>query len=202
MTSPDGDDDDWRSSCDTGPVRVTLRGARRPGHALCTSWSAARGCPGPAPPTWDASPAPEAARYLLALATPVGRRRRRIGRSSPPRSPTASRPGRTCLRLARDADVAGATRRSAVFWVSQAAEAGGHPWTRLAGGRGLPRPRGPRAGSVRIVAAPARRGSPDPDPHRAHRTEIPRSGAGRSSGSGQSNDPRALALFEDLLTKP
>ena len=102
---------------------------------------------------------------------------------------------------ARDPDVAGGTRRSAVFWVSQAAEAAAtRGLDSLAGDGGVDREVREQA-VFALSQRPKDEGVPaliriattHADPEIRRRAIF---------WLGQSNDPRALELFENLLTKP
>jgi hypothetical protein len=192
-------DDDWRSSCDTGPVRLTLR--VRGGHVTALhvvvggTWR-----PRPGATELGRIPAPEAARYLLALAKQssgdVGGQA--IFAATLADSVTT---WPDLLRLARDADVAGSTRRSAVFWVSQAAEeAATRGLDSLVSEDSLDRKVREQA-----VFALSQRPQDEGVPaliHIAQSHSDPEIRRRAIFWLGQSNDPRALTLFEDLLTKP
>jgi hypothetical protein len=199
----DGDfsdgDDDWSSPCDTGPARLTLRvrGGRVTAlHVVVGgTWR-----PRPGAADFGRIPAPEAARYLLALARQSGGD---VGGQAILAATIADSVTTwpDLLRLARDADVANDTRRSAVFWVSQAAEA--------AATRGLDslvgEPDVDREVREQAVFALSQRPRDEGVPAliriaKAHNDpEIRRRAI---FWLGQSNDPRALALFEELLTRP
>jgi hypothetical protein len=199
----DGDfsdgDDDWGSPCDTGPARLTLRvrGGRVTAlHVVVGgTWR-----PRPGASDFGRIPAPEAARYLLALAKQSGGD---LGGQAIFAATIADSMTTwpDLLRLARDPDVANATRRSAVFWVSQAAEA--------AATRGLDslvgEPDVDREVREQAVFALSQRPRDEGVPAliriaKAHNDpEIRRRAI---FWLGQSNDPRALALFEELLTRP
>jgi HEAT repeat protein len=195
----DQGDDEWRSSCDTGPVRLTLR--MRGGHVTALhvvvggTWR-----PRPGATELGRIPAPEAARYLLALARQSGGDvgGQAIFAATLADSITA---WPDLLRLARDADVAGATRRSAVFWVSQAAEeAATRGLDSLVSEDSLDREVREQA-----VFALSQRPQDEGVPaliHIARSHNDPEIRRRAIFWLGQSNDPRALALFEDLLTRP
>jgi HEAT repeat protein len=105
------------------------------------------------------------------------------------------------LRIARETRISKRVRRSAVFWLGQAAgDAATRGLTDLIDERGgdrdvkesavfalsqRPRDEGVPA-LIRVV-----RGNPDPELRRKAIFWL-----------GQSDDPRALALFEELLTRP
>jgi HEAT repeat protein len=105
------------------------------------------------------------------------------------------------VRLARDRQVPGQTRRSAVFWVSQAAEA--------AATRGLDALVGEdtidREVREQAVFALSQRPREEGVPVLIRIAQSHRDPEIRKKAIfwlGQSNDPRALALFEQLLTRP
>lgn len=193
------DDVDWRTPCDSGPVRVAfwVRGGTVVSlHAYVGGqWIARQGVT-----DLGRVPAPEAGHYLLSLARQSGGQvgERAVFAATLADSVTA---WPELLRLARDETVPEATRRSAVFWVSQAAEE--------AATRGLDSlveentvDRDVREQAVFALSQrPREEGVPaliriakthsDPDIRRKAIFWL-----------GQSHDPRALTLFEDLLTKP
>jgi HEAT repeat protein len=190
---------DWRSACDTGPVRLMLhvRGGEvtRLRVAVGGTWVARPGVV-----DFGRVAAPQAAQFLIDLVRhadgAVGDRAIFAATLADSVSVWPD-----LLRLARDEDLPRRTRRSAVFWVSQAAEE--------AATRGLDslvdessvdrevreqavfalsqRPRDEGVPALIRIA----RTHPDPDIRRKAIFWL-----------GQSDDPRALALFEDLLTKP
>jgi hypothetical protein len=193
------DADDWRSDCDTGPVRVTLR--VRAGRVTALR-AVVGGTWRPRSGVTDLGrvAAPEAARYLLTLARQANGdvAGRAIFAATLADSVTT---WPDLLRLARDPDVAGSTRRSAVFWVSQAAEeAATRGLDSLVGDGGLDREVREQA-VFALSQRPKEEGVPaliriatshrDPEIRRKAIFWL-----------GQSNDPRALTLFEDLLTRP
>ena len=193
------DDVDWHTPCDSGPVRLTLwvRGGRVASLHVYVGgqWIARTGVT-----DLGRVPASEAGRYLLSLARSGGGQvgERAVFAATLADSVTA---WPELLRLARDETVPQQTRRSSVFWVSQAAEE--------AATRGLDSlvdedtvDRDVREQAVFALSQrPQEEGVPaliriakthrDPDIRRKAIFWL-----------GQSHDPRALALFEDLLTKP
>lgn len=195
----DVNDDDWRSTCDTGPVRLTLRvrGGRVTAlHAVVGgAWR----------PRSDATDlgrvaAAEAARYLIALARQAGGD---VGNQAVFAATLADSVTTwpDLLRLARDPEVPAGTRRSAVFWVSQAAEeAATRGLDSLAGDGGVDREVREQA-VFALSQRPKDEGVPaliriattHTDPEIRRRAIF---------WLGQSNDPRALDLFETLLTIP
>jgi hypothetical protein len=204
--SSDADGDDpaglsdgrWRSACDTGPVRVTLR--RRDRHL--TALRVAVGGHGAAPTGTDLGrvAAPDAVRYLLAL---TARADGDLGGQAIFAATLADSVTiwPDLLRLARNRAVPEQTRRSAVFWVSQAAEA--------AATQGLDslvaEDATDREVREQAVFALSQRPREEGVPvliriARSHRDSKIRRRA--IFWLGQSEDPRVLALFEELLTGP
>lgn len=195
----DVSDADWRGDCDSGPVRVELR-LRRGAMvgvrvAVGSTWVSR-----PAATDLGTVSAPEAARYLLSLA-------RRSAGDAGGRAIFAatladsSYVSSELLRIARDPDVATETRRQAVFWVSQAAE--------VAATRGLDslvdEDDIDRKVREQAVFALSQRPREEGVPAlvriaRTHHDPMLRSRA--IFWLGQSNDPRVLALFEELLIRP
>lgn len=195
----DVSDDDWRTACDTGPVRLSLRvrGGRVTGLRVAVGgrWVVRTGVT-----DLGRVAAPEAARYLLGLARraegDVGGRA--IFAATLADSATV---WPDLLVMARDVELPRPTRRQAVFWVAQAAEE--------AATRGLDSLVGEDAvdREVREQAVFALSQRPHeegvPPLIRIARTHTdPAIRRKAIFWLGQSNDPRALALFEDLLTRP
>jgi len=197
--SSDIADVDWGSACDSGPVRLTLETR----HGEVSDLRVAVG--GQWVPRSDVTdlgsvPAAEGARYLLELA-------RRISSRLGGRAIFAATLADSVvvwpdlLRLARDGGVTTETRRQAVFWVSQAAGS--------AATKGLDDLVGEdtvdREVREQAVFALSQRPREEGVPAlirlaRTHRDpEIRRRAI---FWLGQSNAPRALALFEELLTGP
>jgi hypothetical protein len=195
----DVDEDDWRSACDTGPVRVTLR--RREGRVtgLRTAVGGRASVFGTGTDLGRVA-APEAVRYLLDLAT---RAEGDVG-SKAIFAATLADSATTwpeLLRLARDRRVPQQTRSGAVFWVSQAAE--------VAATRGLDalvdEDDTDREVRKSAVFALSQRPREEGVPVLIRIAETNRDPEIRKQAIfwlGQSNDPRALALFEQLLTRP
>ena len=195
----DYDRDDWSAQCDSGPVRIALTkrdgvitdlrvyvgGAWRPSTASTDLGSV--------------SPQ-EAATYLLSLA-----RKDATRAAEKAIFPAVLADSVTIwpdlLKIARDDDISRKVRRSAVFWLGQAAgDAATRGLTELVDDRNAdhevreqavfalsqrPREEGVPA-LIRIV-----RENRDPDLRRKAIFWL-----------GQSDDPRALNLFEELLTRP
>jgi len=203
----DVSDGDWKGVCDSGPatmgesfrVRIEVRMRRGTASSLRVAVGG----------TWVGRPdvtdlgtvsAPEAARYLLSLA------RRSAGNAGgraifAATLADSSYVSSELLRIARDPDVATETRRQAVFWVSQAAE--------VAATRGLDslvdEDTIDREVREQAVFALSQRPREEGVPAllriaRTHHDPMLRRRA--IFWLGQSNDPRALALFEEMLTRP
>lgn len=195
----DGDSDDWRSPCDTGPVRVTLR--RRDGRIVGLRVAVGGRTPtGVTGTDLGRVSAPEGARYLLALAA---RAEGDLGGHAIFAATLADSVTTwpELLRLARNRDVPEQTRRSAVFWVSQAAE--------VAATRGLDalidEDATDREVREQAVFALSQRPREEGVPVLIRIAQSHRDPEIRKKAIfwlGQSNDPRALALFEQLLTRP
>jgi len=194
----DVDDADWRSACDTGPVRVTLR--RREGRITGLRVTVGSRVPTSTATDLGRVPAPEAARYLLTLAL---RLEGNVGREAVFAATLADSATvwPDLLRLARNRDVPQETRRTAVFWVSQAAES--------AATRGLGDLVGEDAEDREVresaVFALSQRPREEGVPVLIRIAQSNRDPEIRKKAIfwlGQSNDPRALALFEQLLTRP
>lgn len=193
------DDDDWGSACDSGPVRITLTVRGGAVTDLRTrvggEWRA-----GSAGLDLGTVGAREAAAYLLALA------RRDAGRVSDRAVFAATIADSTTLwpellQIARDERLSRKVRRSAVFWVGQAAgEAATRGLTDLVDDNSAEEDvrtqavfalsQRPRDEGVPALIRIARENK-DPDIRRKAIFWL-----------GQSNDPRALSLFEELLAKP
>ena len=189
---------DWESDCDNGPVRtvLTVSGGKvtRVRSYVGGRWRAA----GAGVTDLGTVSAPEAANYLLDLAS---------------RSPGGSNEAvfaatladsamiwPALVRLAKNDAVPRETRRSAVFWLGQAAgsaatasldslasdERGDRPIREAAVFALSQRPKDEGVPALIRVAQTDR----DPDIRRKAMFWL-----------GQSDDPRALALFENILTK-
>jgi hypothetical protein len=197
----DWDDDNGTSPCDSGPVRVALLKSSGTVTDLKTyvggEWRIAGGTRVTDLGTVGAR---EAAAYLLALAE------RDSGRAAerailPATLADSATIWPDLLRIARDARISRKVRRSAVFWLGQAAgDAATRGLTDIVDDRNADR-------EVRETAVfalsqrPREEGVPaliriakdnrDPELRRKAIFWL-----------GQSDDPRALALFEELLTKP
>lgn len=199
----DMDRDDWASACDSGPVRValTVRGGAVTDLKAYVGgeWRA-----GAAGTDLGMVGAREATSYLLKVAASATTGSRAAERAIFPAmlaDSVAPTIWRDLLRLARDANVSRKVRRSAVFWVGQAAgDAATRGLTDLVDDRSSDREvreqavfalsQRPREEGVPALIRIAR-DNPDPELRRKAIFWL-----------GQSEDPRALALFEELLTRP
>lgn len=195
------DGDDWTSACDSGPVRVAL--LKRAGAVtdlktyVGGEWRTPVGTG-----VTDLGPvgAREASAYLLALAAKdSGRAAERAILPATLADSVTIWPD--LLRIARNARISRRVRRSAVFWIGQAAgDAATRGLTDLVDDRATDREvrqaavfalsQRPKDEGVPILIRIAK-GNPDPELRRKAIFWL-----------GQSDDPRALALFEELLTKP
>lgn len=196
----DMDRDDWRTACDSGPVRVALTKRGRDVTRLRVSVGGG-GRTGASDVTdLGAVGAGEAARYLLALA-----------RTAPSEAGDKAAFAATLadsvtvwpelLRIARDEAVPRRTRRTAVFWVGQAAEEAATRGLDELVGEGSQDREVREAAVFALSQRPREEGVPALIRiARTHRDPELRRKA--LFWLGQSGDPRALALFEELLTKP
>jgi hypothetical protein len=193
--STQGENEEWRSGCDSGPVRVALRVENHKVHGIRTYVGG----------SWRQSPValdlgtvrPQAAAgYLLGLATEP----REI--EGDPVLPATLADSVTTwpslLRLARDQQAPLARRKAAVFWLSQAAEA--------AAGQGLDSVANDEHSEREIrkeaVFALSQRTADESVPRLIHIVKTNRDPEVRKAAIfwlGQSEDPRALELFEEIL---
>ncbi len=193
----DDDDDDWESDCERGPVRVALR--MRGGRVaesetyVAGRWRAGRG----RVTDLGLVPVREAVDLLLALAP-------QVGDDDGGELVTAATLADSVvvwpqlLRLARDTNVRKETRRQAVFWLGQAAGA--------AAAKGLDSIATDRDGDIEIrkqaVFALSQRPADEGVPILIRIARTNRHPELRKSALfwlGQSEDPRALTLFEEIL---
>ena len=196
ITVQDGnEDDEWESDCERGPIRVSLR--MRNGRVTSAETRVGG--------RWKASStatdlgmvsAPEAAALLLELAPAAGEAGEDLVSAATLADSAIVWP--TLLRLAKDPHVREETRRQAVFWLGQAAGAQAT--------RGLDSIVRDNRGEIEVrkqaVFALSQRptGEAVPALIRIARTsrepEILKSAL---FWLGQSDDPRALGLFEEIL---
>ena len=194
----DHDRDDWGTPCDSGPVRVALT---KRGGAITDLRVYVGG-------QWRPSEATDlgtvgtrdAANYLLALAKQDASRAAEKA-IFPAMLADSVTLWPDLLKIARQSDISSKVRRTAVFWLGQAAgDAATRGLTDLVDDRTAdrevretavfalsqrPKDEGVPA-LIRIV-----RGNRDPELRRKAIFWL-----------GQSDDPRALSLFEELLTRP
>ena len=194
-------DDDRMSACDSGPARVALLKTSGAVTDLRTYVSGEWRTPiGTGVTDLGTVSAREAAAYLLALAE------RDSGRAAEKAILPATLADSVTiwpdlLRIARDSRISRKVRRSAVFWLGEAAgDAATRGLTDLVDDRSADHEvretavfalsQRPREEGVPALIRIARENH-DPDLRRKAIFWL-----------GQSDDPRALALFEELLTKP
>jgi len=193
------DHDDWHSSCDSGPVRVVLavRGGTvtRAKVYVGGRWAAA----GTGVTDLGTVSAPAAAAFFLGLARSVNGDAGSAAVFAATLADSAT-VWPDLLRLARSPQVVEHTRRSAVFWLGQAA---GEAAT-----RGLADLVDDSSGSREVrgaaVFALSQRPQDEGVPALIRVVRTNRDPDLRKKALfwlGQSGDPRALALFEELLTK-
>ena len=193
----DGDDqdDEWESDCERGPVRVSLR--MRGGRvASAENYVGGRWKPGTGAVDLGLVSAPEAAAVLLALAVSAGEGAEDLVAAATMADSAVVWP--TLLELARNPRATEDTRRQAVFWRGHAAG--------VEATRGLDSIMRDRGGELEVrkqaVFALSQRPRDEGVPAliRVARTsrepEIVRTAL---FWLGQSEDPRALTLFEEIL---
>ena len=193
------DRDDWRSDCDSGPVRVRLdvRGGTVT-HAkvyVGGHWTAG----GAGVTDLGTVAAKDAAAYFLDLARTAQGDAGGVAVFAATLADSVT-VWPDLLRLARSPQGVERTRRSAVFWLGQAAEA--------AATRGLAEIVDDSSGDREVrgaaVFALSQRPRDEGVPILIHVVRTNRDPEMRRKALfwlGQSGDPRALALFEELLTK-
>jgi hypothetical protein len=195
----DAASDAWRTACDSGPVRVALTvrhgavtglrvyigGAWRPSAGVTDFGTVA---------------AREATRFLLELAASS---ETRAGRDAVFAATLADSVAvwPDLLKLARNADVPDETRRGAVFWLGQAAGAAvTQGLSDLVEDEGLEI--GVKKSAVFAISQLPREDGVPVLVRVARANKSPEIRRSALFWLGQTNDPRALALFEELLTKP
>lgn len=197
--SDDGWQDDWDTPCDSGPVRVAL--TKRAGRIsdlrvyVGGEWRQGTGAT-----DLGLVGTRDATSYLLALAA------RDESRASEKAIFAAILADSVTvwpdlLKIAKQAELSRKVRRSAVFWLGQAAgDAATRGLTELVDDRSADREvresavfalsQRPRDEGVPALIRIARQ-NPDPELRRKAIFWL-----------GQSEDPRAISLFEELLTRP
>jgi HEAT repeat protein len=193
----DEDDEEWESDCERGPVRVSLRlqGGRVTDSDV---YVAGRWRPGAKGVTdLDLVPAGEAAALLLDLGRRAsGDRGEELITAAALADSVVIWP--QLIALAKDQSVGMETRRHAVFWLGQAAG--------VAATRGLDSIAGNDRGDIEVrkqaVFALSQRPTDEGVPALIQIARTNPHAELRKSALfwlGQSEDPRALALFEELL---
>jgi HEAT repeat protein len=190
-----GDDDEWESDCERGPIRVSLR-MRGSRVASAETWAGGRWKAGSGATDLGTVSAPEAAALLLDLARVTGEEGEELVSAATLADSAVVWPA--LLRLAKDPRVSEDTRRHAVFWLGQAA---GTEATRgldsiVRDGRGELEVR------KQAVFALSQRPSDEAVPaliRIARTSREPEILKSALFWLGQSDDPRALALFEEIL---
>ncbi|MFL5515487.1 MAG: HEAT repeat domain-containing protein [Gemmatimonadales bacterium] len=188
-------DDEWQSECEHGPVRVSLR--LRGGRVTSAEahvggrWKRGTGAV-----DLGMVSAPEAARVLLDHAVAAGEEGEQLLAAATMADSAVVWP--TLLQLARNPRAAEDTRRQAVFWLGQAAG--------VQATRGLDSIVRDGGGELDVrkqaVFALSQRPAEESVPalirivHTSREPEIVRTAL---FWLGQSDDPRALVLFEDIL---
>lgn len=187
--------DEWESGCEVGPVRVSLRVQERRVVRVRTYVGGAWRSSTTATDLGLVRPQ-EAAAYLMELAARAGEI------EGDPVLPATLADSVTIwpslLRLARDPRLPLERRRTAVFWLSQAAG--------VAAGRALDSVVSDETGDLEVrkqaVFALAQRASDEGVPrliHIARSNPDPELRKAALFWLGQSEDPRALDLFEEIL---
>jgi hypothetical protein len=192
------DGDDWHSACDSGPVRVALT-VRSGAVTRLRAYVGGEWRPATGAVDLGTVSTREATAFLLALA----RADSRVGREAifPATLADSVTIWPDLLRLARDPQLHQETRKSAVFWLGQAAGA--------AATRGLSDLVDDTSTDVEVkksaVFAMSQLPHEDGVPALIRVARDNKSPGVRKSALfwlGQTNDPRAIALFEEILTKP
>lgn len=189
------DDDEWESDCERGPVRVSL--TMRGGHiARAEMWVGGRWKARSSATDLGTVSAAEAAAVLLDLARGAGEAGEDLVSAATLADSAVVWP--TLLRLARDPHVPEDTRQKAVFWLGQAAGAEAT--------RGLDSivhdDRGELEVRKEAVFALSQRPTDEAVPaliRIARSSREPEILKSALFWLGQSDDPRALGLFEEIL---
>jgi hypothetical protein len=189
------EDDEWESDCERGPVRVSLR-MRGSRVASAESYVGGRWRAGSRATDLGMVSAPEAAALLLDLAAGAGDEGENLVSAATLADSAVVWP--TLLRLARNPRVSEDTRRQAVFWLGQAAG--------VEATRGLDSIVGDDRGELEVrkqaVFALSQRPSEESVPALIRIARSSREPEIRKTALfwlGQSDDPRALGLFEEIL---
>jgi hypothetical protein len=192
-------DVEWDNACDYGPGRLVLD--KRDGEIVALRFSVGgRWRPaGSGVTDLGTVPAKEAADYLVSLAS---RASGRVGKDAifPATIADSAVIWPALIRLARDEERPRETRKQAVFWLGQAAgDAATASLDSLSRDNDVD-----REVQKQVVFALSQRPKDEGIPilirvARTHRDPEVRRDA--VFWLGQSNDPRAIALFEELLTK-
>jgi len=189
------DDEEWESDCENGPVRVVLRIRDHQVVALRTYVGGRWREPSPAIDLGAVRPQ-EATTYFIELA--MSRREISGDPVLPATLADSVRVWPSLLRLARDPGLPSDRRRNAVFWLGQAAEAAAG----LALDSVVSDPRGDREVRKQAVFALSQRDRAESVPRLIHIVKTNRDPELRKTALfwlGQSEDPRALELFEQIL---
>lgn len=193
------DTEHWESACEAGPVRVVLDVARGTVTGLHTYVGGRWRPAGPAVTDLGTVGAPEAAAYMLSLAARLDGK---AGADAilPATLADSVTVWPELLAIAKDASRPRETRRAAVFWVGQAAGARASE-----GLEGLVDAPGDREVREHAVFALSQLPNDEGVPvliRLARTHEDPRIRKRAMFWLGQSNDPRAIALFEEILLRP
>jgi hypothetical protein len=194
--SDDHDSEDWVGDCERGPVRVSLR--VRSGRVIEASTHVGGHWRIPTAGTTDLGtlPAKEAASALLALAEHAEDDAGDLITAATLADSATVWP--TLIKLARDRRLATETRRQAVFWLGQAAG--------VAATRGLDSIARDSTGDLEVrkqaIFALSQRPAAEGVPALINIARTNRHAELRKTALfwlGQSEDPRAIALFEEIL---
>jgi hypothetical protein len=192
----DEDSEDWAADCERGPVRVSLR--VRSGRVIQASTHVGGHWRTSAPGTTDLGtvPARDAASALLALAEHADDDADDLIVAASLADSATVWP--RLIKIARDSTLATETRRQAVFWLGQAAGS--------AATRGLDSIARDTTGDLEVrkhaIFALSQRPASEAVPVLIDIARTNRHGELRKTALfwlSQSEDPRALALFEEIL---
>jgi hypothetical protein len=192
------DDEEWVSNCERGPVGVSLR--IRSGRVIHASTYVGGHWRSPAPGTTDLGtlPARDAAEALLGLVEHAEDDAENLMLAATLADSATVWP--TLIQLARNPRLPTETRRQAVFWLGQAAGA--------AATRGLDSIARDPTGDLEVrkhaIFALSQRPSDEGVPALINIARTNRHAELRKTALfwlGQTEDPRAIALFEEILRK-